>query len=179
MGPPKPRPQSRPGPGGRLRRIAAARAGASAAAAVLIVVNPIEWRSEQAPSEPATPQPAPSVGPGRSATELSEALQGSAAAPPASPATGNTAAEAPAAGAVAWETLTKLCLEDVGKANPRQELRLVESTGFVPKAAEANTRLGFAWDQAVRLNLEPAGGGATMGIECYFQKGALAGKSRA
>jgi hypothetical protein len=80
---------------------------------------------------------------------------------------------------VAWETLTKLCLEDVGKANPRQELRLVESTGFVPKAAEANTRLGFAWDQAVRLNLEPAGGGAAMGIECYFQKGALAGKSRA
>lgn len=65
------------------------------------------------------------------------------------------------------------------RSNPRQALRLVESTGFVPKAAEANTRLGFAWDQAVRLSLEPSGGGAAVRIECYFQKGTLAGKSRA
>ncbi len=167
-------------------------AGASAAAAALIVGSPIEWRPEQAPSDPPPPHPAPSAGPGRSAAELNEALQGSASPPPAPPATGDKPTEAPpatgdkpteaptAAGAVGWETLTKLCLEDVERSNPRQALRLVESTGFVPKAAEANTRLGFAWDQAVRLSLEPrGGGGAAVRIECYFQKGTLAGKSRA
>ncbi len=180
MGPPKPRPQPHPRRAGRLLWIAAAVAGASAAAAALIVGSPIEWRPEQAPSDPPTPQPAPSAGPGRSAAELNEALQGSASPPPAPPATGNKPTEAPtAAGAVGWETLTKLCLEDVERSNPRQALRLVESTGFVPKAAEANTRLGFAWDQAVRLSLEPTGGGAAVRIECYFQKGTLAGKSRA
>lgn len=178
------RPHPPPRRNGRLGWVAVALAGASAAVAALIVAVPIERRSPPSPSDPlppaggGSPPPVPSA-PRRSAAELSEALQGSASPPPKAPSPGAKPTK-PAAGdgAIAWETLTQRCLEDVGRSTPGQALRLLESTGFVPQGAEAKTRLGFDWDQAVRLALEPSGGGKAVGIECYFFKGALAGKSR-
>lgn len=169
MAPPPPRHQPPRHQPGRIWWIAATLAGASAAAAALIVFGPIETAPGPAPSEPSPTATAPTAPPARSAAELSAALQGSSGTPKG---------RAPAPGPIPWETLTKRCFEDVARSKPSQTLRLVDSTGFVPKAAEAETRLGFAWDQAVRLSLQPVEGGTAVGIECYFQNGVLAGKGR-
>ncbi|MFM7240215.1 MAG: hypothetical protein ACKOZN_11595 [Cyanobium sp.] len=178
------RPQPPPRRSGRLRWIAIALAGAAAAAAALIVAGPIDQRPQPAPTDPgATAEglsrpPAPPAR-GRSAAELNEALQGSASPPPAGPSLGGKGAKpAGSEGAVAWEALSQRCFEDVGRSTQGPPLRLLESTGFVPQGAQARTRLGFDWDQAVRLTLEPSGGGKAVGIECYFLKGNLVGKSR-
>lgn len=177
------RPQPRPHRSGRLVWIAGALAGASAAAAALIVAGPIGWTPapvdpSATPASPVSP-PAGPASSGRSAAELSEALQGSIAPPPASPGPADRAArKARADGPIAWDTLTQSCLADVGRSSPGEALRLLESTGFVPQGAEARRQLGFDWDQAVRLSLEPRGGGKPVGIECYFLKGSLVGKGR-
>lgn len=176
MAAPPPRHPPPPRQPGRLGWIAAALAGASAAAAALIVFGPIETVPGPAPSDPSPTPTAPTDPPARSAAELNAALQGSSGTPKGS--SGTPKGTDPAAGPIPWETLTKRCFEDVARNKPSEMLRLVDSTGFVPKATEAETRLGFAWDQAVRLSLQPVGGGAAVAIECFFQKGVLAGKGR-
>lgn len=167
----------------RLRWIAIALGGASAAAAALILAGPI-WSPQTGPADPPSAPPEPASPPptatpsARSAAELNEALQGSTSPPPTARDPGDKAPKPADDGAVAWDVLTKRCMEDVGRSSPGQTLRLLDSTGFVPQTPEARTRLGFDWDQAVRLTLQPGSGDKTVGVECYFLKGTLAGKSR-
>jgi hypothetical protein len=120
-------------------------------------------------ADPAGAPAAPTSRP-RSAAELRDALlQGGslpekAASPEARPPAGGSP--------VAWATLHESCLESVRRSQPLQTLRLSGSTGFIPSSPEAAARLGQEWDQAIRLDLEPAAGGAALRVECYFRKGA-------
>lgn len=131
-------------------------------------------------ADPAGAPAAPTSRP-RSAAELRDALlQGGslpekAASPKAaSPEAISPEARPPAGGSpVAWATLHESCLESVRRSQPLQTLRLSGSTGFIPSSPEAAARLGQEWDQAIRLDLEPAAGGAPLRVECYFRNGAL------
>ncbi|MFN9620222.1 MAG: hypothetical protein ACK55X_10970 [Synechococcaceae cyanobacterium] len=131
-------------------------------------------------ADPAGAPAAPASRP-RSAAELRDALLQGGSLPEKAPSRETTAdgapspeARPPAGGSpVAWATLHEGCLESVRRSQPLQTLRLTGSTGFIPSSSEAAARLGQDWDQAIRLDLEPAAGGPPLRVECYFRDGAL------